>query len=178
MPQVYQKYRKLQEDCEVFSYSGPLNMDLIVHLMKLSDMVLTVYGVKTGQKKSIVNVFIEVLQNILYHAEQEKASEDYRDCIVTIRRENASFRICTGNYIPNGQIPGLRKRLDVLTPMTLEELNSHYLQTLDKGEISHKGGAGLGLMRILMASKTQTSFHFESIDDQYSFFSMNILIPG
>lgn len=177
MVEVYQKYQQFQDERQIFSYCGPINMGMITHLMKLSDGVLKMYGLATKQKKSIINVFIEVLQNIMYHSEPAPENKHGPECIIMIRRNDNGFLITTGNYIPNKYIPGLRNRLDRLIPLTLDELNQHYLQTLNEGVISAKGGAGLGLMRILMASKTQTLFDFEPIDDEFSFFSIKILVP-
>ena len=177
MVEAYQKYQELQDEGHIFSYCGPINMVMITHLMKLTDGVLKMYGLATKQKKSIINFFIEVLQNIMYHSEPSAENKQGPDCIIMIRKNDDGFLITTGNYIPNTYIPGLRNRLDRLIPMTLDELTQQYLRTLNEGLISPKGGAGLGLMRILMASKTQTLFDFEPIDDEISFFSMNILIP-
>jgi hypothetical protein len=176
MVEAYQKYQELQDEHQVFSYCGPINMVMITHLMNLSDGVFKMYGLTTKQKKRIINVFIEVLQNVMYHAEQSPDHKQGRECIIMIRKNGEGFLISTGNYIPNKYISSLRKRLDRLSPLTLEELNQQYLQTLNEGAISAKGGAGLGLMRILMISKTETIFEFEKINEEFSFFSMNIMI--
>ena len=58
MVEVYQKYQELQDERQIFSYCGPINMVMITHLMKLTDGVLKMYGLITKQKKSIINVFI------------------------------------------------------------------------------------------------------------------------
>ena len=177
MVRVYQRYQKIHADSLIFSYTGLISMDLIVHLMKLSDTVLSMHAVKTKQRKSIINVIIEALQNVLYHTDRDvQGVSNANDCFLMIRKDHLDYFIYTGNYIRNEDIPKLENRLSELTPMTVDQINRHYLHTLEKGEISDKGGAGLGLIRILMASKMQTSFHFEPIDEQYSFFTMNITV--
>jgi hypothetical protein len=173
---VYRKYQEMQEDCTIFSYVGLLNSDLIVHLMKLSDTALTMHGIKTKQKKSLINVIIEALQNMMYHTDTD--TQRATDCVILLGRDPSAYSLLTGNYVLNDHIPALKSRLQSLAPMTVEQLNHHYLMTLDKEEISAKGGAGLGLIRIFMDSKLQTSFEFEQIDEHYSFFSMNIRVSA
>lgn len=173
---VYRKYQEMREDCLIFSYVGLLNTELLVHLMKVSDTALTMHGIKTKQKKSLINVIIEALQNMMYHTDDgpKRAS----DCLIILGRDSSTYSLLTGNYVLNDHVPALKSRLQTLAPMTEEQLNHYYLAILDKEEISTKGGAGLGLIRIFMDSKLQTSFDFEPVDEQYSFFSMNIRVSS
>jgi hypothetical protein len=179
MMHLYQKYLEIPEERPIFSYAGLLNMELIVHLMKLTDTVLTMHAVKTKQKKSIINAMIEALQNSLYHTNEGiEGVSQASDCFIFLQKEETKYCISTGNYIQNNCIPKLQTRLGFLTPLTIEQLNLHYLETLDKGEISDKGGAGLGLIRILQASKMQTTFEFKPVDQAYSIFHMNIIVSA
>ncbi|MES2731188.1 MAG: SiaB family protein kinase [Bacteroidota bacterium] len=179
MVDVNQKYSEMPEDRPIFSYAGLLTMDLIVQLMKLTNTILTMHEVKTKQKKSIINAMIEALQNSLYHADQNTERNDQtNECFIFLLKEETNYCISTGNYIENEHIPKLQTRIGYLTPLTIEELNIHYLDTLGKGEISDKGGAGLGLIRILQASKMQTTFGFKPFDHKYSVFNMNIIVSA
>src|SRR4051812_33725289 len=106
---VYRKYQEMREDSLIFSYVGLLNTELLVHLMKVSDTTLTMHGIKTKQKKSLINVLIEALQNMMYHtdADPKRAS----DCLIMLGRDTLAYSLLTGNYVLNDHIPALKSRL-------------------------------------------------------------------
>ena len=86
------------------------------------------------------------------------------------------YNIITGNYIKNTNIEGLKKRLDDINLLTKEELKEYYKLVLSNGEMSSKGGGGLGMIYIARKTGQKLNFNFSPVDDKYSFFSLNIKI--
>jgi hypothetical protein len=61
--------------------------------------------------------------------------------------------------------------------MDAEQIQQMYLDVLDLGALSDKGGAGLGFLRIIRDSGNKIAYSFESADDnQQMFYSMEILV--
>lgn len=71
---------------------------------------------------------------------------------------------------------GLKKRLDDINLLSKEELKEYYKAVLNNGEMSLKGGGGLGMIDIARKTGEKLNFNFAPVDDKFSFFSLNIKI--
>ena len=60
--------------------------------------------------------------------------------------------------------------------MTKTELKSYYREQLSQGQFSHSGGAGLGFADILRKSREKITYSFESVNEDYSYFSLQVKI--
>jgi hypothetical protein len=99
-----------------------------------------------------------------------------RSAIFMIGKQEGQYNIITGNYIVNENVSGLKKRLDDVNSLTKEELKDYYKQILNNGEMSLKGGGGLGMIDIARKTGEKLGYTFQQIDEKLSFFSLNIKI--
>ena len=129
-------------------------------------------------KKKVYNVLVECLQNLYHHLDEvsQDQNEKIRSAIFMIGKIDNSYNIITGNYIKNVNIEGLKKRLDHINILTKEELKEYYKLVLNNGEMSMKGGGGLGMIDIARKTGQKLNFDFSPVDEKYSFFSLNIKI--
>jgi hypothetical protein len=86
------------------------------------------------------------------------------------------YNIITGNYIKKENVAGLKKRLDDINLLSKEELKEYYKSVLNNGEMSMKGGGGLGMIDIARKTGEKLNFSFAPVDDTFSFFTLNIKI--
>ena len=93
-----------------------------------------------------------------------------------IGKKDNLYNIVTGNYIANENVAGMKSRLDEVNALTKEELKDYYKQILNNGEMSLKGGGGLGMIDIARKTGQKLGYHFQSVNDKISFFSLNIKI--
>jgi hypothetical protein len=93
-----------------------------------------------------------------------------------IGKSEDGYKIITGNYILNENVSGLKKRIDEINALTKEELKEYYKQVLTNGEMSLKGGGGLGIIDIARKSGEKLEYEFLPITDNISFFILNIKI--
>jgi hypothetical protein len=88
------------------------------------------------------------------------------------------YSIITGNYILNENVSGLKKRIDEINALTKEEFKEYYKQVLDNGEMSLKGGGGLGIIDIARKSGEKLEYEFLSLPNNVSFFILKIKITN
>jgi hypothetical protein len=88
----------------------------------------------------------------------------------------SKYTIFTGNYILNENILGLKTRLDEVNSLTKEELKDYYKKVLNNGEMSLKGGGGLGMIDIARKTGEKLEYNFLEIDDKVSFFTLIIKV--
>ena len=99
-----------------------------------------------------------------------------RSAIFMIGKLDGQYNIITGNYIANENVSGLKRRLDDVNALSKEELKDYYKQILNNGEMSLKGGGGLGMIDIARKTGQKLNYNFQPIDDNLSFFTLNIKI--
>ena len=129
-------------------------------------------------KKKVYNVLVECLQNLYHHMDDvaDAAGDVNRSAIFMIGKLNNAYTITTGNYILSENVNGLKGRLDEVNALTKEELKEYYKKVLNNGEMSLKGGGGLGMIDIARKTGEKLEYNFLEIDNKVSFFTLNIKI--
>ena len=176
--QHYQKYKELTKNNEIFTYSGPLNFHDVIHWKELIEKLLIQQNVENKQKRRIINILIEGLQNIQLHGEPDKAVlvGSVRTCLILLIKELDEYVLIFGNYIKKNERRGLEEKIVTLENLNQAALKQLYMQKIEKGEITEKGGAGLGLIKMFLESNKNTSYSFQSINDLHSFFTLELRV--
>lgn len=123
---------------------------------------------------------VECLQNIVKHAEDlnEKEEGGLRNNAIFLLGKNATEYIVTsGNPVRNSTIDFISGKLDQVNALDKEGLKELYKEVIKKGEISEKGGAGLGFIDMARKSGRKLEYSFEAINDDFAFFSLQITVP-
>jgi len=179
MTSVIDQYQMMRANHIIFGYRGTLTNELITGILQLIESKLKEMKIPFKKKKAIINILIECLQNILYHSDTDsKENPPGIHCIFLIGQHNDEFFIQIGNYIQQQQVAPLRSKLEYVNTLGTEEIHNLYMEVLDKGQISAKGGAGLGILRVLKDSGRSVDYEFIDVDAGRSFFSMDIKISG
>jgi hypothetical protein len=76
------------------------------------------------------------------------------------------------------QVRELRSKLDGVNQMSESELKSEYINILDTGSFSTKGGAGLGIMDIVRKSGNKVSYDFIKENALNTFFMLKVKVTG
>ena len=129
-------------------------------------------------KKKVYNVLVECLQNLYHHLDEvsDTESDKIRSAIFTIGKLDNKYSIITGNYILNENINGLRNRLDEVNALSKDQLKDYYKRILNNGEMSMKGGGGLGMIDIARKTGEKLDYNFLEIDNKVSFFTLIIKV--
>lgn len=129
-------------------------------------------------KKKVYNVLVECLQNLYHHMDDvaDTCGEINRSAIFMIGKLNNCYTITTGNYIFSENVSGLKSRLDEVNSLNKEELKEYYKKILNNGEMSLKGGGGLGMIDIARKTGEKLEYNFLEIDNKVSFFTLNIKV--
>ena len=69
-----------------------------------------------------------------------------------------------------------KDKLEDINAMGKEELKEFYKNVLNNGQMSEKGGGGLGMIDIARKSGQKLDYGFMPFDDNHSFFSLNVNI--
>jgi hypothetical protein len=170
----------MQSSGIIMSYKGAASGDLLNSIIAITQTKLTEVEHKSGIRRRLFSILVEILQNIQNHFDHI-AAEDVKDddaIVFVLARAEDSYRVLTGNYIPHHEVLSLKRRIDEVNAMTSEELKTKYRDTLDNGQVSPKGGAGLGIIDIARKSSDKLEYDFRPVNDKYSFFSLSVKVAA
>lgn len=174
---VYNNSIKAIQDASgklLLTHFGEIKSDTITNLSEKAESKL--FEIRAAKKniKNIFNILIEGLQNIKNHG--ELGPENNKISFFHMYDLEDSFICNFSNLIDNNYIENISKNIDHLNTLERPELKALYLETLTNGQISKKGGAGLGLIIMAMKSKNKIQYKTFSIDSNLSMLSLNFKV--
>ncbi|HSH66102.1 MAG TPA: SiaB family protein kinase [Bacteroidia bacterium] len=178
MLNIYDFYDKMERNNIMLSFKGDVTSELLTSILQIMESKLDTMQEDPKIKKKVYNVLVECLQNLYHHMDEitPDLNEKIRTAIFLIGKIDNQYTIITGNYIKKENVSGLQKRLDDINQLSKDQLKEFYKEILNNGEMSMKGGGGLGMVDIARKTGDKLNFNFLPVDDQYSFFSLNIKI--
>ncbi len=178
---IYDIYDKMERNNILLSFKGEITSELLTSILQIMENKMDNLQEEPKMKKKVYNVLVECLQNLYHHMDEvaeKEENEKTRSAIFTIGKSGEKYNIITGNYILNENIGGLKKRLDEVNSLNKEELKEYYKKVLNNGEMSLKGGGGLGMIDIARKTGEKLEYNFLEIDNKVSFFTLNIKVSN
>jgi hypothetical protein len=181
MLDIFEFYNQMERNKIMLSFKGDITSELLTSILQIMESKLENIQEEPKIKKKVYNVLVECLQNLYHHLDAKPGdgtdpNSAIRTAIFMIGRLNGEYTIITGNYILSSGVESLRSKLDKINAMSKEELKEYYKEVLNNEEFSEKGGGGLGMIDIARKSGQKLNYSFRTVDDLYSFFSLNIKI--
>lgn len=173
-------FDELQTDDVIFSFKGDISSDVINYILDSVEKKTEEANDPSKIRKKVYNVLVESLQNLYHHVDiVPKEFEDQdskRFGMIVINRNEKGYYITAGNFITKDKINKLEEKLIKINNSTAEEIKELYKFILHHQKISAKGGGGLGLVDIARKTGNKLDYKFFSFNDEYSFFSLSIII--
>ena len=174
---VYNDSKKAIQDADgnlLLTHSGEMNSDTISDLSEKVESKLFEINAAKKNIKNIFNILIEGLQNIKNHG--EFGPENNQFSFFHMYDQEESFICNFSNLIDTSSIEKVSKNIEHLNTLDRPELKSLYLETLTNGQISKKGGAGLGIIIMAMKSKNKIDFKTFTINKNLSIISLKVKV--
>lgn len=175
---IFDIYDKMERNDILLSFKGEISSELLTSILQIMENKMVDMQEEPKMKKKVYNVLVECLQNLYHHLEESNDEEKAKSAIFTIGKKGNDYSIITGNYILNENIQSLKKRLDEVNSLNKEQLKEYYKQVLNNGEMSLKGGGGLGMIDIARKTGEKLEYNFLEIDNKVSFFTLNIKVSN
>lgn len=179
MDNIHDFYNMMEDGNIMLSFKGEVTSDLLTSILQIMESKMETLDEPPKIKKKVYNILVECLQNLYHHIDEDDAltAANEKTALFMIRKnDDGEYSIMTGNYIANENIHVLKTRLDKINSMDKEELKDYYKEVLNNGEMSAKGGGGLGMIDIARKSGKKLDYDFAKIDDKFSFFSLIVNI--
>lgn len=178
MDNIHDFYNKMEKGNIMLSFKGEVTSDLLTSILQIMESKMETLEEPPKIKKKVYNILVECLQNLYHHLDDDdfKTKINEKSALFMIRKLEGEYSIMTGNFIATENVEMMKSRLDTINNMDKDELKVYYKEVLNNGEMSAKGGGGLGMIDIARKSGKKLEYKFNQIDDSYSFFSLNIKV--
>lgn len=132
------------------------------------------------QRRRLNNVAIELLQNVSRHGYDGNAAEETRRPLGfgVFRVEEDTIRVATANLSTKEEAQRVQSRVYQLNSFTYEQLKALRAVQLTSGKISERGGAGLGLIDVLLRSKHSLGVYRESVSESLDLLELSSVVPA
>ena len=162
----------------MLSFKGEVTSDLLTSILQIMESKMETLEEPPKIKKKVYNILVECLQNLYHHLDDEdfKTRVNEKSALFMIRKLDGEYSIMTGNFIATDNVEMMKARLDKINQMDKDQLKVYYKEVLNNGEMSAKGGGGLGMIDIARKSGKKLEYKFDLIDDEFSFFSLDIKV--
>jgi hypothetical protein len=159
---------------ELLRHFGPLDYEEIGFLLNKMTALLDNRGLNITVRKKVYAAMVESLENIYKHQDyiENKAFLPKFELYI----DNQNLTMFISNSILNHKVSLLKSKLDKVNSLDKEGLKDLYKNTILSGNVSPKGGAGLGIINIAKVSENKINFTFTAINDKYSYFTLNVTI--
>ena len=181
MKSMYNLKKNLSENGIFLCFNGPFSQGLMVEIGDILKRRLQADSVEASTILKVFSAMVEQSQNIIHHSAERlmEASSDDDDFMLGViavgNRDNRYF-VLGGNKIRNSEVEALKKTLSKLKAMDKDQLKEHYRLQRKSDSVDLTKGAGLGLIDLARKSSEPIDFHFNKLDDQFSFFSLKTII--
>jgi hypothetical protein len=162
-----------------YLYFGDFSPELTNSILSFAESSMDTMGESTKIRKKVYFIMVESLQNITRH-QASNEGDSLQEGYFIIQGINNGYFITSCNTIENGFVRSLQSKLDMVNSLDQENLKQYSSEILQAGEISKKGGAGLGLIEMARKSGNKLEYFFEPKDNENSYFYFQIKVthPG
>jgi ribosomal 30S subunit maturation factor RimM len=163
----------MQKDNLSYIYRGIFNQQITDSILTLTETNLQTEEQSSKMKKRVYAIMVEGLQNVTRHQEGEVENSNFG--LFVIKRSDDKYYITTGNQTEKTSIPVITKLIKKINSLDKEELKVYYKQVLNEGELSSKGGAGLGLIDMAKKSGNKLNYRFLDINKKNTYFYLHTI---
>jgi len=177
---VNEYYSELSGDNVLIAYKGNVSSELISNVLEAVETRMEDFSEDSKIRKKVYNVLVESLQNLYHHIEElppeMQKDFDQKFGILVVSKVDGQYKISTGNFIEEANIPELKNKIDKINSMNKDELKDMYKFILNHQRLSDKGGGGLGLVDIARKTGNKLDYKFNRYNDEYFFFNLDVFI--
>ena len=174
MESILNLYDALIENGIYVVYIGRFNQQITKFFSEMLESELEKECKDKITRRRVYHTIVEILQNMQRHTEELGEGSG----LFMIGRMEHIYYIITSNKIIKTNVPKLQNALDTINAATKEELKEMYKKQLLEGNISERGGAGLGLIDIARKTESKYEYLFLPINFELDYFVLKIEIDS
>lgn len=167
-------YTLMSEKRILMSYMGDITPDITNAILKSIKSDSNQFNDEVVLQKKVYKIIVECLENIYRHS--HLLEKNMRPSLFLLCKESEYYYIVTGNYINNIQVEAITNIANEINQLSLEDVKKKYREIISVGGISDSGGAGLGMIDIVIKSNNKLEYEFKPVSDGVSFYILKVKV--
>lgn len=163
---AYHRFQQLaREQNVVFYYTGYFNQTMVSAMGEALRLRISYLEANNLTRRRLFSIFIELAQNVVHYSaetlsDSQQLDQEVRRGAIWIGEQDAHFYIVCANPVLRSATERIRSKLEPLRAMTLQEIKSHYRDTLRSENEAGSKGAGLGFLTVARDASAPIEFDF------------------
>ena len=163
----------------ILAYEGEVSHQLMKSFAAVAEEKMNSNEEPSLVRQRMYHVMVECLRNISYPAfRDEDTVKPAGHNILLVTLDDGQYHVIAGNPVQQSKTAGLKNLLDRINLSQEDDLNEMYKNQLLKGNLSEQDKDSLGFIDIRRKTGHRLEYHFLPVDDQFSFFILDAVIPG
>ncbi|MEN8228045.1 MAG: SiaB family protein kinase [Bacteroidota bacterium] len=164
----------------LIDYMGSISFDTMEKLLNQLRSTKEFQEMKKPARKRLYSTVVESIDNIFKYAasNNSKIRRDQGAPMISVEKRGDQYAVTSGNLVMNDDIGDLIFKLDRVNQLDTEALKSLYEDVINQEAGADDKGAGLGLITMALRTEDDISYSFLYLDENHSFFKMQIIITG
>jgi len=158
----------------LISFFGHFSQSRVNQLLEKMEADLALLNESKRSAKRVFSITVEGLQNIKLHG--HKTLDGHLLGVFMLSYNKKEYDLRFGNLISEAGKNLLEKEIKKINLMSADELKEYHKEVLFNGDISIKGGAGLGLIITAMKSSDKMFPEFYKLSDDLYFYNLHVSI--
>lgn len=162
-------------------YKGQLTHEITKLFTAMAERKIETRRLDYKVKRKVFHVMVEFLQNITKHSDDydefDEKDNPIGNGLFLVGEEERKFYVITGNKVSDEKIERLKDRIDTLNSLNKDELDDLFKKQMKEGNITSKGGAGLGLIDLVRKTGSKLLYEFIPLNETEQYFVIAINIP-
>ena len=161
----------------VMAYKGQMTEEVIANTLGFIELKIKQFAAPARIRRKVFSVLVEALQNIFWHGRQHGQPLE-PEAEVQVYQQGDDFMLMTGNWIEEHKAVELKRRVELISAMSQEELNDSYRKILATRAKTSPQGSGVGMLDIARRTGNKIELVIDKIEGQYYYCTLNIKIGG
>ena len=158
----------------LISFFGDFSQTRVNHLLEKMEASLAILNESKRSSKRVFSITVEGLQNIKLHG--KKTMDGQLLGLFMLSYNKVEYDIRFGNLVSENGKDHLKKEIEKINALSPEKLKEYHKEVLFNGDISSKGGAGLGLIITAMKSNEALCPEFIKLADDLYFYNLHVVV--
>lgn len=163
-------HKYLNQNNHIISFKGDFNQENLLSLLTILKNRMN----ETTTSIKLYSVMVELLQNIVKHANNVFGSNDWKAGIFNIADHQDRYTLTAGNYIEHNKSQGLAQRLDKINILSHKELSKEYNKIILNSDHIDPITTGLGIIDIRRKCGSIVEYNLISVTENIDFLTIKI----
>ncbi|HNS29243.1 MAG: SiaB family protein kinase [Tenuifilaceae bacterium] len=168
-------YDEMIENGFSLVYLGEFSHGITKMFTSMAESDMEKQSEERSVQRKVFHVMVETLQNMNKHSDEIRERKIGSGLFI-IGKKLDTYYVITSNMVARKHKDALEKSLITVNNATQEELKEMYKKQIKEGQLSEKGGAGLGLIDIARKTGETLDYQFLQLDDENYFFILKVEI--